>query len=164
MKDTKIQQLLGLIIATVFTGFMIFFVKDSGSASALAATFTGIVGIFIGLDIAVMIKKTSAMPEGSFKTINRQRYIAALIIFSALLVEAFFISGFYERNCDSLYTSFGMGFLIVIGGLIAGVEGNKIVTGQQGSSALPGVARQGEQEGQVINGNENVVAGRDINS
>jgi Na+/phosphate symporter len=57
MKDTKVQQLSGLIIATVFTGFMIFFVKDSGSASALAATFTGIVGIFIGLDIAVMIKK-----------------------------------------------------------------------------------------------------------
>jgi membrane-bound metal-dependent hydrolase YbcI (DUF457 family) len=164
MKDTKIQQLLGLIIATVFTGFMIFFVKDSGSASALAATFTGLVGIFIGLDIAVMIKKTSAMPEGNFKTINRQRYIAALIIFSALLVEAFFISGFYERNCDSLYTSFGMGFLIVIGGLIAGVEGNKIVTGQQGSSTLSSAARQREQEAQTINENGNIVAGGDINN
>jgi membrane-bound metal-dependent hydrolase YbcI (DUF457 family) len=164
MKDTKIQQLLGLIIATIFTGFMIFFVKDSGSASALAVTFTGIVGIFIGLDIAVMIKKTSAMPEGSFKTINRQRYIAALVIFSALLVEAFFISGFYERNCDSLYTSFGMGFLIVIGGLITGVEGNKIVTGRQGSTPPPSTARQQEREreAQTVNGNGNIVAGGDI--
>jgi hypothetical protein len=111
-----------------------------------------------------MIKKTSAMPEGSFKTINRQRYIAALIIFSALLIEAFFISGFYERNCDSLYTSFGMGFLIVIGGLIAGVEGNKIVTGQQGNSTLSSATRQREQEAQTINGNGNIVAGGDINN
>ncbi|MDR1253346.1 MAG: hypothetical protein LBK62_14485 [Treponema sp.] len=164
MTDTKIQQLSGLIIATIFTGFMIFFVKDSGSASALAVTFTGIVGIFIGLDIAVMIKKTSAMPEGSFKTINRQRYITALIIFSALLIEAFFISGFYERNCDSLYTSFGMGFLVVIGGLIAGVEGNKIVTGQQGEVLLPSAAHQQEREreAQTVNGNGNTTAGRDI--
>jgi hypothetical protein len=113
-----------------------------------------------------MIKKTSAMPEGSFKTINRQRYIAALIIFSALLIEAFFISGFYERNCDSLYTSFGMGFLIFIGGLIAGVGGNKIVTGQQESAPPPSAVHQQEREreAQVVNGNGNVVAGGDIRS
>ncbi len=130
MKDTKTEQLIGLIVATIFTGFMIFFVKDSGAVSALGATFTGIVGVFIGLDIAVMIKKTSAMPEGSYKTMNKHRYITALVIFSALLIESFFISGIYGRNCDPLYTSFGMGFLIVIGGLIAGVEGNKIATGE----------------------------------
>jgi hypothetical protein len=130
MKDTKTEQLVGLIVATIFTGFMIFFVKDSGSVSALAATFTGIVGVFIGLDIAVMIKKTSAMPEGCYKTMNKHRYMAALIIFSVLLVESFCISGLYGRNCDPLYTSFGLGFLLVIGGLISGLEGNKIVTGK----------------------------------
>jgi len=75
MKDTKTGQLIGLIFATIFTGFMIFFIKDSGSASAIAVTFTGIVGIFIGLDIALMIKKTASMPEG-FKEINTHRYIA----------------------------------------------------------------------------------------
>jgi hypothetical protein len=45
------------------------------------------------------------------------------------MIETFYISG-TGRNCDSLYTSFGMGFLVVIGGLIAGIEGNKIVTGK----------------------------------
>jgi len=125
MKDTKTRQLVGLIAATIFTGFMIFFIKDSGSASAIAVTFTGIVGVFIGLDIALMIKKTASMPEG-FKEINSHRYIAGLVIFAILLVETFVISAIYQRNCDSLYTSFGMGFLIIIGGLIAGVEGNKI--------------------------------------
>ena len=125
MKNTKAGQLAGLIFATIFTGFMIFFIQDTGSAAAIAITFTGIVGTFIGLDIALMLKKTSEMTHG-FKEINAHRYIASLIIFAALLVEAFIISAFYKRNCDSIYTSFGMGFLIVIGGLIAGVEGNKI--------------------------------------
>jgi xanthosine utilization system XapX-like protein len=127
MKDTKAGQLIGLIIAAIFTGGMIYFINDSGSAAAIAMTFTGIVGIFIGLDIAVMIKRTSGMTMG-FEEINKQRYITGLVIFSFLLAEAFFISGVLGRNCDSLYTSFGMGFLIIIGGLIAGVEGNKIVT------------------------------------
>lgn len=127
MKNIKVRQLIGLIIATIFTGFMIYFIKDSGSASAIAVTFTAIVGAFIGLDIALMIKKTNAMPEG-YKTINAHRYITGLIIFSALLVETFVISGYFNRNCDSLYTSFGMGFLVILGGLIAGVEGNKIAT------------------------------------
>jgi len=134
MKDTKTGQLAGLIFATIFTGFMIFFIKDSGSASAIAVTFTGIVGVFIGLDIALMIKKTASMPEG-FKEINTHRYIAGLIIFAALLIETFVISALYQRNCDSLYTSFGMGFLVVIGGLIAGVEGNKIATAEHETEA-----------------------------
>jgi hypothetical protein len=129
MKDTKTEQLLMLITATIFTGCMIYFVKDAGVSSALGATFSGIVGVFIGLDIAVMIKKTCTLPVGKFKQINKQRYITALIIFSLLMVETFIISGM-GRNCDSLYTSFGMGFLVVIGGLIAGIEGNKIVTGE----------------------------------
>ena len=131
MKDTKTEQLIWLIVSTLFTGFMIYFVKDSGTVSALAATFTGIVGIFIGLDIAVMIKKTSAMQGGDFKRMNKQRYIAAFIIFAVLLIEAFFISSFFGRNCDSLYTSFGLGFLFVIGGIINGIEGNKIVTNEE---------------------------------
>jgi hypothetical protein len=129
MKDTKKEQILWIILATVFTMGMIFFVKDTGTASALAWTFTGIMGTFIGLDIAVMIKKTSSLPEGEYKAINKSRYITALFIFAALMVEAFYISGRYGRNCDSLYSSFGMGFPIVIGGLVAAVEGNKIVTG-----------------------------------
>ena len=139
MKDTKLEQLIWLIVSTLFTGFMIYFVKDSGTVSALAATFTGIVGIFIGLDIAVMMKKTSAMQGGDFKPINKHRYIAAFIIFAMLLLEAFFISAFYGRNCDSLYTSFGMGFLFVIGGLIAGIEGNKIVTNEETYEETPPV-------------------------
>jgi glucan phosphoethanolaminetransferase (alkaline phosphatase superfamily) len=131
MKNTKAEQLIWLIVATLFTAGMIYFVSDSTVVMALASTFTGIVGIFLGLDIATMIRKTNALPGGEYKAINKHRYIASLIIFSFLMIEAFIISGVFNRNCDSLYASFGMGFLIVVGGLIAGVEGNKMATGKK---------------------------------
>jgi hypothetical protein len=158
MKDTKREQLVMLIIATFFTGFMIFFVKDSGAASVMGTTFTGIVGVFIGLDIVVMIKKTSSLPEGLYKKINKHRYITALVIFSLLMIETFIISG-TGRNCDSLYMSFGMGFLVVIGGLIAGIEGNKIVTGEGARSKT---ITPDTIQAQSVNGNDNTVAGGDI--
>ena len=127
MKNTKKEQLLWLLLGYLFTAGMLFFVVDSVVVVSLSITFTSIVGIFLGIDIAVMIKKTSAMPEG-YKKINKQRYIMGFIIFSLLIAEGIFLSAVYGRNCDAMYASFGMGFLIVIGGLIIGIEGNKIVT------------------------------------
>ena len=127
MKNTKAGQLFVLIVATIFTGGMIFFIKDTASASAIAVTFTGIVGIFIGLDLATMIKKTSVMPAG-YKEINKHRYIAGAIIFALLLAESFVISTMYQRNIDTLLVSFGMGFLVILGGWFSGIEGNKIAT------------------------------------
>jgi hypothetical protein len=128
MKDTKTEQLIWLFIGFLFTAGMLFFVKDSAVTVSLSVTFTSIVGVFLGLDIAVMIKKTSALPTGEYKSINKHRYITSLVIFSLLIAEAFILSSAYGRNCDSLYASFGIGFLIVVGGLVTAVEGNKIVT------------------------------------
>jgi len=128
MKDTKTEQLVWLFVGFLFTAGMLFFVKDSTVIVSLSITFTSIVGVFLGVDIAVMIKKTSALPPGEYKQINKPRYITSLIIFSLLIIEAFILSSAYARNCDALYASFGVGFLIVVGGLVAAVEGNKIVT------------------------------------
>jgi hypothetical protein len=128
MKNTKTEQLIWLLVGVLFTGGMIFFVRDSTVMISLSVTLTSIIGVFLGIDIAVMIKKTSALPEGEYKPINKHRYITSLIIFSALIAEAILLSLVYGRNCDALYASFGMGFLIVLGGLVAAVEGNKAVT------------------------------------
>jgi hypothetical protein len=128
MKDTKTEQLVWLLLGYLFTAGMIFFVADSTVMVSLSITFTSIVGVFLGIDIAVMMKKTSALPEGDFKRINKSRYIMSLVIFALLIAEAIFMSAAFKRNCDALYASFGMGFLIVIGGLIQGFELNKLVT------------------------------------
>jgi glucan phosphoethanolaminetransferase (alkaline phosphatase superfamily) len=128
---TKMEQLVWLVIATLFTGGIIFFVTDSIVVTAIAMAFTGIVGAFLGIDIATMIAKTKSLPPGEYKEINKHRYIVSMVIFALLLLEAFFISGHFKRDCNTLFASFGVGFLIVIGGLVAGVEGNKIVTEQK---------------------------------
>jgi hypothetical protein len=129
MTNVKREQIAWLVVATIFSGGMLWFMKDSTVATSIAWTFTGIVGTFIGVDLAVMLKKTSEMPVGEYKEINKHRYIISLVIFAVLLAEAFVISGLYKRQCDGLYASFGMGFLVVIGGLVAGVEANKAITG-----------------------------------
>jgi hypothetical protein len=113
---------------------MIFFVTDSAVTTSLSFTFTSVVGVFLGIDIAVMIKKTSALPDGEFKKINKPRYILSLAVFGTLLAETIYISAAYGRECNSLYASFGMGFLLVIGGIMAGVEANKMVTDGNGGN------------------------------
>lgn len=128
MKNIKTEQMLWLLLGFLFTAGMLFFVKDSTVIVSLSIAFTSIVSVFLGVDIAVMIKKTSALPPTEFKPINKPRYIIGLVIFALLLVEAFILSSTFSRNCDALYASFGVGFLIVIGGLVAAVEGNKLVT------------------------------------
>jgi thiosulfate reductase cytochrome b subunit len=157
MKDTKTEQLLWLFLGYLFTAGMLFFVADSTVSVSLSITFTGIVGAFLGVDIAAMIKKTAMLPPGSYKAINKHRYIISLAIFALLILEAFFLSSSRGRNCDALYASFGVGFLIVVGGLVAAVEGNKIVTGE--TRPTPSPLRP---QGQTVNGNGNIVAGGDI--
>jgi hypothetical protein len=126
---TKGIQLFWVILATVFVAGMVYFVKDTLTITAISGTFTGVIGVFLGVDILTMIHKTKGLPPGYYKEMNRHRYITALCAFALLLAEAFTVSALYERDLDSLYLSFGVGFVVVIGGLIGGIEGNKIVTG-----------------------------------
>ena len=134
MNNVKLEQMIWLIVATLFTAGMLFFLKDSTTITGIAWTFTSVVGTFIGVDLALMIKKTSEMSHGQYKKINKHRYITALVIFALLLSESFYLASL-GRNCDGLYASFGLGFLIIIGGIIAGTEGNKIVTNHDESQS-----------------------------
>lgn len=128
---TKKSQIAWLLFAALFVAGMVFFVTDSLTVTAIAGTFTGVLGTFLGIDILTMLHKTKELPAGRYKNMNRHRYIIALIIFALLLIEAFIISSIFERDMNSLYLSFGVGFIIVIGGLVSGVEANKIVTGEE---------------------------------
>jgi ribulose 1,5-bisphosphate carboxylase large subunit-like protein len=124
----KKLQVFWLILATLFVGGMVWFVKDSLTVTSISGAFTGIIGIFLGVDILTMIHKTKEMKKDDFKHVNMHRYVISLCVFAVLLAEAFVISGLYEREMNSLYLCFGVGFIIVIGGLISGIEGNKIAT------------------------------------
>lgn len=125
---TKKLQVFWLILATLFVAGIVWFVTDSLAVTSISGAFTGIVGVFLGVDILTMIHKTRELKSGDYKEINTHRYVISLCIFAVLLAEAFVISGLYNREMNSLYLCFGVGFLIVVGGLISGIEGNKIAT------------------------------------
>jgi hypothetical protein len=121
-------QVFWLILATLFVAGIVWFVSDSLVITAISGTFTGVLGIFLGVDILTMIHKTKELKPGDYKAINTHRYVLSLCVFSALLAEAFVLSGLYGREMNFLYLCFGVGFLIVCGGLISGIECNKIAT------------------------------------
>jgi peptidoglycan/LPS O-acetylase OafA/YrhL len=125
---TKSIQIFWLILATLFVAGILWFVKDPLTVTSISGTFTGIIGIFLGVDILTMIHKTKELKPGDFKAANTHRYVISLCIFAVLLAEAFVISGKYSREMNSLYLCFGVGFLITAGGLINGIECNKIAT------------------------------------
>jgi peptidoglycan/LPS O-acetylase OafA/YrhL len=129
--STKKIQIFWLVLATIFVAGIVWFVADSLTVTAIAGAFTGVLGIFLDIDILTMLHKTKELPPGLYKEMNQHRYIIALCVFGALLAEAFIISALYEREMNSLYLCFGVGFVIVIGGLVSGIEGNKIVTGKE---------------------------------
>jgi len=106
----------------------VWFVTDSLTVTAISGAFTGVLGIFLGVDILTMIHKTKGLLPGDYKEMNMHRYVISLCVFAVLLTEAFILSGLYGREMNSLYLCFGVGFVVVIGGLIGGIEGNKIVT------------------------------------
>jgi len=125
---TKKLQVFWLILATLFVAGIVWFVTDSLAVTAISGAFTGVLGIFLGVDILAMLHKTRELGPGFYKEMNMHRYVISLCIFAGLLTEAFIISGLYKREMNSLYLCFGVGFIIVIGGLISGIEGNKIAT------------------------------------
>jgi hypothetical protein len=128
---TKKLQVFWLILATLFVAGIVWFVTDSFTVTAISGAFTGVLGIFLGVDIMTMIHKTKELKAGDFKGVNFHRYVISLFIFAALLTEAFIISGLFNREMNSLYLCFGVGFVVVIGGLISGIEGNKIATDKE---------------------------------
>jgi hypothetical protein len=133
MKKTKAIQVFWLILATLFVAGIVWFVTDSLAITAIAGAFTAVVGIFLGVDIVTMLHKTKELKRGDYKHMNTHRYVICLCVFAALLAEAFAISILFGREMNSLYMCFGVGFIIVIGGLISGIECNKIATDEEGT-------------------------------
>lgn len=130
MGDIKLKQLLWLITATLFTGGMLYFVTYENTITAIAWAYTSIMSGFIGIDIAVMIKKTSEMHNGMFKELNAARYNIAMLLFGLLLIESFYL-GSIGRDVNGLIASFGLGFLFIIGGRAIGIEANKHATNEE---------------------------------
>lgn len=125
---TKTEQMLYLLLAFLFAGAFMYFVKSSMISTAVAGAFVFIAGAFLGVDLARMVKRTGEMPKGQFEKADKWKYLLTMIMFGVLTGEAFAISKLFERDMAGVYASVGVGLMVVFGLLISGIEANKVKT------------------------------------
>lgn len=126
----RIVKAFFFVLATAVMALCLMFTPEaSGSVSI---TYTTVVGIYLGLDIAAMITKTSTLKKGNFESLNVYKYVLCSVCLSVLTIVALIVKD--ESDVTTAITSFITSAMIVIGCIIGGLEGNKIATGIDGSS------------------------------
>ncbi|MBQ0111949.1 MAG: hypothetical protein KBT03_02355 [Bacteroidales bacterium] len=96
------------------------------SSGAVSVAFLSIIGVYLGLDVAGMISKTSELPKGQFKELNTYKYIITGCCLIVLTVTSILIRD--KVDVSMALTSFISSMMIILTCLIGGLEGNNIAT------------------------------------
>lgn len=124
-----VKSLLFVLASIVMTLCLIYLPNVSGPVSI---TFVGVLSCYLGIDVADTIIKSSEMEQGKYKDIHKHKYIISLICLSVMIGVCMFIPD--KTVVNTALTSLISSVLIVIGILIAGLEGNKIAANIDGGS------------------------------
>lgn len=124
-----VKSLLFVLASIVMTLCLIYLPNVSGPVSI---TFVGVLSCYLGIDIADTIIKSSEMEQGKYKDIHKHKYVISLICLSVMIGVCMFIPD--KTVVNTALTSLISSVLIVIGILIAGLEGNKIAANIDGGS------------------------------
>lgn len=118
------------VLASAVMALCLMFTPEA--SGTVSITYTTVVGVYLGLDIAAMITKTTTLKKGNFESMNVYKYVLCSICLCILTVVALIV----KENSDvtTAITSFITSAMIVIGCIIGGLEGNKIATGVDGDS------------------------------
>jgi predicted membrane channel-forming protein YqfA (hemolysin III family) len=121
----KFVKYLLFIIPTLFMGLIIYFVPELSDATSVF--YTGLISVFLGVDIMAMIKKTKTLPSGEFDKLKIGRYL----VVGASLVALLTISYIQYKETKTMVVTLGAfssAVFIIAGILIAGFDGNRMVT------------------------------------
>lgn len=124
-----VKSLLFVLASIVMTLCLIYLPNVSGPVSI---TFVGVLSCYLGIDVADTIIKSSEMEQGKYKDIHKHKYVISLICLSVMIGVCMFIPD--KTVINTALTSLISSVLIVIGILIAGLEGNKIAANIDGGS------------------------------
>jgi len=125
MKITSVVKYILFFAASLMMGVLVFFFPPIANNSALL--FQTILGAFLGVDIAITLKNTNALPEGQYKMIKAGRYISAFLVNVALFVLAVIIGEQLKIDMTPSVTVFSSGCFLVIAMFMGVVEGNKLL-------------------------------------
>lgn len=95
---------------------------------ACSVFYVSILTSFLGMDVINMIKSTKLLPPGEYKELKIGRYVVSSISYAVLLGAGFYMTKKTGVNLDSMFSVFLSAVFLMIGILIGGLEGNKLVT------------------------------------
>ena len=124
-----VKSLRFVLASIVMTLCLIYLPNVSGPVSI---TFVGVLSCYLGIDVADTIIKSSEMEQGKYKDIHKHKYVISLICLSVMIGVCMFIPD--KTVVNTALTSLISSVLIVIGILIAGLEGNKIAANIDGGA------------------------------
>ena len=104
------------------------FIPDS--SGAVSVSFTTVLGIYLGLDIAGMIAKTASLPKGEYKALNIYKYVITSLSLFILIIISLIVKD--RSDVRTALTSYISAIMIIIACLLGGLEGNNIATDNEG--------------------------------
>lgn len=124
----KFLQVFLLMLATVLMGAAILIIKNSSIIDMIAPGYFLVVNGFLGIDLWIMIKETKKLPGMEFKDLHWYRYITALLCMLALTVLSTYMMEVHDIQALIASSSFILGDFAIIGMILAGIKGNKLVS------------------------------------
>jgi len=133
----KILKVVLILLATALMAAVMIFVSDASVVDMMAGTYALSVNAFLGVDLAAMIKDSTAKPAGEWKSIKMYRYIISFVCMAVL-----FVLGLYQKEVNNVQavmaiSAFGSGTMLIIGLVMAGLEGNKIASRVEPKDGIP---------------------------
>lgn len=121
------QKYLVYILSTLLMGAAIIFMPEV--ADNLSAIYMITIGSFLGIDLATTLAKTKKLPEGEFKSLKKDRYITTSLLSTVLIAMAIYVKEARGINLLETITMLSVTLMGIGAIFIAGLEGNKLLTG-----------------------------------
>lgn len=121
----RVVKFILFAIPSLFMGAIIVLIPEIADASSIF--YVALIGVFLGFDLLTMIKETKSLPKGSFDKLKLWRYITVVSFLFVLTGIAFYqyrITGAMKITLGS----FSASVFIIAGMILAGLDGNKMVT------------------------------------
>ena len=120
----KFAKALFFILASVVMALCLLFIPES--SGTVSISYITVLGLYLGLDIAGMITKTSQMSKGEYQALNVHKYVISTIGLTINIVIAISIHG--SADISTALTYFISAVMIILGCVIGGLEGNRIAS------------------------------------
>jgi hypothetical protein len=131
------EKYIAFFIASIFMGAII--IGIPAIADTIATCYLGVIGAFLAIDLTIMLKKTSELPKGDFKNMNKSRYYLSLLITFCLFGIACYCKSNLDYQIMGTILMLATCIMTIISLYIGGLEGNKLMTqmGQKSSEDEP---------------------------